>query len=499
MTTDPKHPVLVAAHAVASRTADGEPVAMMVEAAKESLSQLPPGFAESIESVRIVKGIWPYKDPGRLVAEKLHLGPVTTAMTGIGGNATYDLVNQTAQEIASGSLTAAIVCGAETMRTRRADRAAGGLSTYLPEIDGASPDLMVGNDAALTDDIDEAAGVHHPVNFYAMVESVMRNQKGEDPAEHLARISALWASGSEVASQNPDAWLTDAVSANDIATASPHNRMVAAPYTKLLTSNINVDQGAAAVICSYRFATNAGLSDDDMVFLLSGSGAHDQLTIRARVSLDESPAFRSSAQTALDSANLSIDDLEHLDLYSCFPASVQLAQDELGIDPASRPFTITGGLTFAGGPFNGYCTQVLAKAVEILKSTTDRAFLYGNGGFFSKHSVLLLSGAPPSTPYVCSSPQAALDQLPTRKLANDIVAVSESGALEAYTVVYDRENSPMHAIASVLDEEGIRHWALMTDGGDIDVLLASDAVGLPVELKPGTDKFAVPRATLSSN
>ncbi len=497
MTIDPNHPVLVAAHAVANRTKDGEPVAMMVEAATEVLEAPNSSFAPAIESVRVVKGIWPYADPGRLVADELGLTGVTTALTRIGGNAAYDLVNHTAAEIAAGELSVALICGAETMRTRRADKAAGNRSAYLPEADDALPGVVVGNEVELTDEHDAAAGVHFPVNFYAMVESVIRHRNGEDPTEHLTRISKLWAGGSEVASKNPDAWMAEPVSAEEIATPSESNRMVAAPYTKLLTSNINVDQGAAMLLCSYGAAVDHGVPETDMVFLLAGSGASDHIQIRGRDRLDVSPAFDAIAHAALTDAGLTIDAVDHLDLYSCFPAAVQLAQSELGLD-GDRPFTITGGLTFAGGPFNGYCTQALAKATELLQGSNQSAFLYGNGGYFSKHSVIVLSGAPPAEPFAYSRPQAIVDQAPTRPIGSGPTD-GQIATIEAYTVRFDRQGAPTNAILSVLDEAGSRHWAVVSDTGDLTHLLDSDAVSEVVTLGEIDSPVSTLSARLTSN
>lgn len=473
---DRAQPVIVGAHELAVRTADAEPVTMMVAAARASLGETNNRLVPFIESVRIVKGIWPYKDPGRLVADELGLQGSTTALTAIGGNAAYDLVNETASEIAAGDLSVALICGAESMRTRRKDKREGRRSPYRDEAEGASPDTLW-PDHELVNESDIAAGVASPVNFYAMAESVIRNERGETPVAHLERISELWAKGSDVASRNPHAWIRDAPNAQTIRTVSASNRMVAAPYTKLLTSNINVDQGAALVMCSYDIAREHGVTDDQMLFLLSGGGAYDELSLRARLHLHRSPAFDFAAQDTLDRAGVTIDTIDHLDLYSCFPASVQLAQASLGVPPGHN-FTVTGGLTFAGGPFNGYCTQALAHVAGLLRGTEDTAFLYGNGGFFSKHSVLIVSGARPSTPFSYERSQAMVDAQPTRPLNPP----GPGGTLEAYTVTYSRSNAPDRAICSVLDGTGSRHWAVTSSPADLQALSSSDRVGSDVLL-----------------
>ena len=486
---DPTHPVIVGAHELAVRSADAEPIAMMAAAARGALAETDDRLVSEISSVRVVKGIWPYQNPGRLVAEELGLGTVETALTQIGGNATYDLVNETAAAIAAGELSAAIVCGAESMRTRRKDKSEGRRSTYRDETEGATPDLIVGLDHDLVDDGDIAAGVFQPVNFYAMAETAIRHERGESPQDHLDRISALWAAGSNVAAQNPHAWIPTAHSASAIATPSSGNRMVAAPYTKLLTSNINVDQGAALVLCSYEVAQRHGISDDQIVFLVSGGGAYDPLTIRSRPHLHRSHAFDVAAKDTLDRSGYSIENIEHLDLYSCFPASVQLAQTSLGV-PEERPFTLTGGLTFAGGPFNGYCTQALAHVVAALRGTAERAFLYGNGGYFSKHSLLVVSGGAPPRPFTYLRSQDAVDDQATRTLTE----APNRGTLEAYTVTYDRAGHPDRAICSVLDDGNARHWAISTDPTMLTTLLLEDCVGFSAELVAGAGQDAYGRA-----
>ena len=483
---DPRQPVLIGAHELAVRTADAEPIEMMVAAAEAALRETNEVLRSTVEAVRVVKGIWPYKDPGRLVAQDLGIPSATTAITEIGGNATYDLVNETAMDIVDGAVDVVIVCGAETMRTRRKDKAEGRRSTYRNETEGAHPDLTVGADIELVDQRDIDAEVYQPVNFYALAESSLRHRRGETPPEHLSRISSLWAKGSAVAAKNPHAWITEFVDADRIASTGPDNRMVAAPYSKLLTSNINVDQAAAVVMCSYGTALRAGIKDNEMVYLLAGSGAYDRLAIRERQHLDRSPAFRSSSERACALAGVSIEEVTHLDLYSCFPSCVQLAQHELGIS-SDRPFTITGGLTFAGGPYNGYCTQALAHATSLLRGTEESAFLHGNGGYFSKHSVLLLSGVAPQIPYRNERPQSEVDQMARREPAT---SSPESGTIEAYTATYDRDNSPLRAILSVLDSHGSRTWAQLNDQEEIHALLTIDQVGREVRLTPGEPPHA---------
>ena len=449
----------------------------MLEAAEAALAHAP-GVRETITEVAVVKGINPYVDPGRLIAEGLGIEGAQTSYTPVGGNAPYDLLNDTASRIASGELAAAIVCGAETMRTRRKDHAAGRKTNYLAEPADAEPNRIVGTDVALTDAADDEAGINTPAHFYAMVESALRYRSGNDLDTHLAQISTLWAEGSAVAATNAHAQIGQRVDAETIAAPGPANRRIAAPYNKLLTSNMDVDQASALLVCSYATAQAAGVADDAMIYLVSGTGASDVFRLRSRLELSRSNAMRIAGTRALELAGMTIDELTYVDLYSCFPVAVQVAQRELGISP-DRPFTITGGMTFAGGPFNTYCLQAAAHAFDLLRGTDDTALLHGNGGYFTKESFVVVSGVPPAADFVYERPQAAVDACPQRPPTDEIPS---EGTIEAYTVTFDRDDQPVQAILSVLDDFGSRIWAHADNPSDMAELLATEGVTRRVTL-----------------
>ena len=72
----------------------------------------------------------------------------------------------------------------------------------------------------------------------------------------------------------------------EIRTVTPDNRMVVFPYAKRMCANIDVDQGAALILCSYEAAQRAGVADDRMVFLHAAAEAHDHWFVTERDSLD---------------------------------------------------------------------------------------------------------------------------------------------------------------------------------------------------------------------
>lgn len=480
MTLDPRTPVIVGIGQINDRDLGSEPVDLMTRCAEAAIADTGSGTIRNrIDAVRVVWGVWPYGDPGRLIATRLGRPDAETTKTTTGGNQVYDLVIDTAERIASGALDVAVLCAAESMRTRRADHAKGTPSPYLDEPADAAADITLGTDRSLSGPAEEAIGIHHPTRFYAMAETALRHRLGEDIDGHRRRIADLWARGSAVAAENPSAWLRSALTADQIATESDRNRPIAAPYPKLMTSNLNVDQGGAIVMCSAGTADAAGIARDRWVFPWSGSGAADHWSPTNRWAFDESPAMRFVGRDVLALSGSGVDDCALLDLYSCFPVAVQVAQREMGV-PADRDWTITGGLTFAAGPLNCYCILPLTRAVDLLRTAPgDRALLTGNGGYFTKHSALVLSGEPSPLGFRSSRPQADVDALPLRPTPD---TPTGGGSLEAYTVTYDRSMQPDRAILAVLDDEGRRHWAENLDRDTIDALLADDACGRPVRL-----------------
>ncbi len=136
--------------------------------------------------------------------------------------------------------------------------------------------------------------------------------------------------------------------------------MLAFPYTKLHTSQWNVDQAAGLILCSLEAARGLGLRDERFVYPLAVADSNHMLPLAARPALERVPGFAHAGRRAFAHAGLAAAELDRLELYSCFPVAVRVQARELGIDEA-RPLTVTGGMTFAGGPLNNFVLQALAK------------------------------------------------------------------------------------------------------------------------------------------
>ena len=119
--------------------------------------------------------------------------------------------------------------------------------------------------------------------------------------------------------------------------------MISWPYTKLLNSNNMVDQGAVVILTSVEKATYLQIPSERWVFPWTGTDAHDTYSVAERCELP--PLTRRSGSgraSALELAGLGIDDIDLVDIYSCFPSAVQVAAAEIGLS-TRRPRAAADG------------------------------------------------------------------------------------------------------------------------------------------------------------
>ena len=161
----------------------------------------------------------------------------------------------------------------------------------------------------------------------------------------------MWSRFSAVAATNPNAWSQVERSAEEIRTPTPTNRMIGYPYTKFMISNNDVDMGAALIMCSAGRAEALGIAKDRWIFVHAGSDSHEHQFVSNRWTFDRTPAIELGGAHALQLAQLGIDDIDLVDLYSCFPSAVQLGARSLGcaLDRQLTPRRVTQDSLFRGG------------------------------------------------------------------------------------------------------------------------------------------------------
>jgi acetyl-CoA C-acetyltransferase len=243
-----------------------------------------------------------------------------------------------------------------------------------------------------------------------------------------------------------------------------------------MNANMQVDQAAAVILCSVTAAEALGIVKDKWVFPLAGADATDHWFVSHRDNLHSSPAIKACADAVFELAGLGIDDVAHIDLYSCFTSAVQMAAKAFGLPLlGDRDLTVTGGLSYAGGPGNNYVTHSIATMVDRLRSDTGAIGLVTALGWYAtKHSVGLYSTTAPSDGFRNASPQGDVDRQPSRELAADYEGPA---TVEASTVVHDRDGQPQLGIVGLLTPDGARTWANTSEPGLMKALTIEDFSG----------------------
>ena len=481
---DDATPVLVGVAQCAERNADPaagigrEPLQLMIDAARAAAADA--GSAKLLaaaDSVRIVRGLWPYANPARVVAEAVGCAGAETGISTWGGDAVQRVLTESALDIQRGAHRIILLAGAECGRSQAKARRAGVALDWRAA--PGTPDRTFGAELSMRHRFEVQRGIRDPVQMYPMFESAIRHARGETPEMHLSRISTLWEGFSRVAAGNPHAWLREPVSAERIRTPGRGNRRVSLPYTKLMNANSSVDQGAALILCSVAAARRFGIDERKWVYPWAATAASDTAAVSHRGDLARSPAMRIAGERCLELAGLSIDAIDHADIYSCFPCAVQIGAAELGLGEA-RPLTVTGGLTFAGGPLNNYVMHAVARMSDVLR---DRPGVVGlvtsNGGFLTKHAFGIYCAVSPPAPFRCAVPQAEVDAAPKRALAADFAGAA---TIEAYTVMYGADG-PEAGLAACRLDDGRRTWGNTRDAELMAAMTREEFCGRRVRLR----------------
>ncbi|MDA0791068.1 MAG: hypothetical protein O2780_16610 [Proteobacteria bacterium] len=478
--TNLKTPVIVGVSHLEQRISnwqDGkEPLELMIEAAAAALRDASDqDLAPEVDAVHTIKGRWWYENPARVVADTLDMRDVETGLSSLGGNMVQYVLSQSALDIQSGKQSMVVITGAECGNVLAKAGRAGERVTW--QTAPGTPDRLFDKGGFGANTHEREVGLGGATTWYALFENALRAANGETIDAHMKRVSEMWAGFSEVAADNPDAWIRQASSAEEIRTHSRNNRPVTFPYPKLMNANNNVDQAAALVLCDTQTATRLGIPESSWIYPWAATHGTDTEQVSHRDNLHSSPAIRIAGRRCLELADTGVADLDYVDVYSCFPSAVQVSVNELGLG-YDRALTVTGGLTFGGGPLNNYVMHAIVRMVRLLRSDREAVgFVTSNGGLLTKHAFGLYSARPPRLPFQYEDCQAEIDQFPSREVVDHI----GDAVIESYVVVYGADG-PAKGIVAALTDTGARTWAMTADTDIMASMTREEYIGRRVTI-----------------
>lgn len=460
MTDETRIPVIIGVGQVNDRPDDPgqgmDPVDLMETALRRADEDAGGGWLAKLDSIETVRQISfiDIRDPAPMLAERFGVSPKILSTTkSPSGDSPILLLNDAANRIGAGEIEVAAVVGAEALRTAAqlaAKQAGDDASSHnkTREVSSKAPPSYRGR-----------YGLTAPVDVYPLYENAGRAAYGQTLAEAQAESGLIWSLFSNVAAAYHGAWLKKPLSAHEIITPSEKNRPIAFPYTKLQVANSSVNQGAGFLVASLAAAKAAGIPEERLIYVGKGAAAHEAEDPMDRTGYDRSFSMQVSLEKALELNGVTTADLDHAELYSCFPCVPKMARRVIGW-PAEREATVFGGLTFGGGPIGNYMSHAVCGMVEKLRAEGTNGLLFANGGFATHNHTILLTRTPQPAGLF---PQDYDYQAEADSRRTPLPPVDEDyegpGTIETYTVLFGRTGAPKHGVVMARSPEGHRFLA----------------------------------------
>ena len=441
--TDPERiPVIIGVGQVNDRPDDPDAgldsLGLMVAALKAAAADAGVPLAD-IDSLAIVdqisfRALGPLCEP---LAAAIGAAPaINYQSTAPHGDTPVRLLNEAANRIGAGETKLAAIVGGEALRTAagRAAKAASGEDKSYNAIRKVA--------TRREPDYAQKYGLAAPVDVYPLYENATRAAWGESLEDAQFESAEIWSRFSQVAADNDGAWIRKPATAEDILRIDDRNRPIAFPYSKLMVANSSVNQGAGFLVASLAEARRRGIAEDRLIFVGMGAAAKEPPSILGRDRYDHSVSMETSITRTLALNGMTVEDFDHVELYSCFPCVPKMARRILGW-PWDRPASVFGGLTFGGGPIANYMSHAIVSMVEKLRQEGRTGFLFANGGFATDNHCIILASEPIAAARFPQDfdyqAEAEAKRGPVPELVEDYAG---SATIESYTIFYGRDGTP---------------------------------------------------------
>ena len=480
---DPRTPVLVGAAAITQRSTDpstaSDAVSLIAQALRAAADDAggadPHRLIKQAQLIMAPGGSWPSTDPGRVVALELGITPKTLlAELGV---LQQTLFTRACEAIASGEASVVLVCGGEA-RARAASAAKAGVAIAAEPVAPGPADIILAPAREVVSQLEIHRKLYVAARQYAMIETALRAASGQTVAEHALEVARLWDGFADIARTRPEAWKQNVTPLGN-GGATPANPWYSWPYTKQHCSYWTVDQAAGHILCSVEAAESAGIPSDRWVFPWAAAESNAMVMLSERAEPNRSPAIAATGKALSGLTGIAPADVDFLDIYSCFPAAVRVQAAELGIR-ADRPWTVTGGMPFGGGPLNNYVLQSTARMVEVLREHPGSTGLVTSiSGMITKQGMGLWSTTPPGKPFrnadVTDEALAATDKaLVDGDYAGPATVVG-------YTVTYEG-SEPRTGVAIARAPSGVHTIVTNEDPTVLADMTTSEWVGRSIDI-----------------
>ena len=313
----------------------------------------------------------------------------------VGGQSPQAMLNELAGEIRRGTCEIAVLVAAEATGTAKRARKAG------ITLDWGLPSETPFDNRLSTFPILSRTEIRHGIISmplaYSLIENARRMGLGLGSEAYAHEMAALWSAFSAKAETRAHAQFPGFRSPEAMLNDDNANYPLTDIYRRWHVAQDAVDLGGAIILTSAGKARALGISQDKWVWL-AGAAEAAEPPLSERAVIHRSAALDFAIPAALDQAGLAATDLGPVDIYSCFPCAVFAAVDSMQDGGrALGDYTLTGGLSFFGGPGNGYSIYNIAAMVDALRQDGSKpALVTANGGVMSKQAVGIYTATQPA-------------------------------------------------------------------------------------------------------
>lgn len=430
-----------------------------------------------------------YSNFPRSLANKIGVKKdISELYSGMGGNAPQVLLQEISKKIHANEIHCALISGGEVLQTMISKLKSGEKLNWEDSV-GGEPEIIGINDEGFSKE-EKKHYMDLPSNVYPIFANAIRSSKSQSSEEHLRECSELFSKFSKVASLNPKAWFPKFRTPEEIEEISDSNRLVGFPYTKYLNSMIRVNMASSLVVMSEKLTKELKIPQNKKVYIHGSCVLNDIWNVSKRPSLNESPAIRECGKEVLSQAGISLSEISFLDIYSCFPSAVQIAQKELSLDSNDdRPLTVTGGLPYFGGPGNAYTMFSSSEMVKKLRSNPNEyGMVTANSWFLTKHAINIFSCKPPQEIDWEKDFIKLQSEINSREIKNFNTKPNGLGKVISYTIVQGRKNLEYGIVIGELEDKSKFIANILGEQSFLKKLTENELLGIKGEVKHTSER-----------
>ena len=337
----------------------------------------------AVDQIIISKGTWDISNPGKLIAK--HFGLNAKSVIYDLGILQSSLVKKAIQDVSESKSKCTLIIGAETKDFEK--NASTRLHPLPTESDDDKKDVEIVKPLEIPiSQYEIEMRLIRASDQYALLENAYAYAHKIDTQKHQELINTEWEEMAKVADTNPSAWVEKA---HQHVLANGWGRPIATPYKLNHVTQWNVNQASAIIITTVDELQTYVQHSDNCTFPNVLIESNTVTPVLERRSLHQCIGLEEIHREFLHLTKKHPAEIQFHELYSCFPIAVRLQREAYGLN--DLPVTVTGGMTFGGGPFNNFTFQGLSQLSQKVREADTDGLITSISGMLTKQGLILIT------------------------------------------------------------------------------------------------------------